>query len=419
MRGNSSRLCCDCIALLLFAAELVFAQTAPNPPKTPQLTTQFNFSPPGARSLGMGASFIALADDATASESNPAGLVILAKPEISAHFRLSSFYNEFPNTVSEQGSDRFKDGTTSASFFSFVYPRGRTAFSVYYQQPGNFKSHSQFCCDSAALEGFQNTDSSNSRFRLENIGASGAVRLGSRLSVGGSIRQTRLNVQYGTFTIFTTCIPVPGSDPPQCPIDQSIRVERTIDDSDSKVTFNGGILLDLPNRFSVGFVYKQGAQFDVSSTDVFAQNTHDTPPFSRTSSTPQPFKIPDSFGAGIKYRPNDQWVLLADVVHITYSDLFTTTVEETSGRTQTLRANDATEFHAGTEYILFLKETPISIRTGFFTDPDHDLFPTIDSGTIHFTFGGGIVIHGNLQIDAAANLSRNTKEGVFSFVQRF
>jgi len=36
--------------------------------------------------------------------------VILGKPEVSAHFRFSSFYNEFPNTVSLQGSDRFSEG---------------------------------------------------------------------------------------------------------------------------------------------------------------------------------------------------------------------------------------------------------------------------------------------------------------------
>ena len=35
---------------------------------------QFDFSLPGARSLGMGGAFVALADDATAGYSNPAGL---------------------------------------------------------------------------------------------------------------------------------------------------------------------------------------------------------------------------------------------------------------------------------------------------------------------------------------------------------
>jgi len=68
MRGSSIRP--FFVFILLFSALPAFAQV-PNPPKTPQLTTQFNFSPPGARSLGMGSSFIGLADDATASESNP------------------------------------------------------------------------------------------------------------------------------------------------------------------------------------------------------------------------------------------------------------------------------------------------------------------------------------------------------------
>lgn len=38
-------------------------------------TFQFSFSNPGARSLGFGGAFVALADDATASFANPAGLV--------------------------------------------------------------------------------------------------------------------------------------------------------------------------------------------------------------------------------------------------------------------------------------------------------------------------------------------------------
>ena len=33
---------------------------------------QFNFNTPGARALGIGGAFISIADDATASETNPA-----------------------------------------------------------------------------------------------------------------------------------------------------------------------------------------------------------------------------------------------------------------------------------------------------------------------------------------------------------
>ena len=46
-----------------------------------------NLTTPGARAIGMGGAFIGRADDATAAETNPAGLTILARPEISLEYR--------------------------------------------------------------------------------------------------------------------------------------------------------------------------------------------------------------------------------------------------------------------------------------------------------------------------------------------
>src|SRR4029453_506818 len=62
---------------------------------------QFNFNNPGARALGMGGAFVAVADDATAVVANPAGLTLLQRPEISAqykHTRLRNKINAFTNT---------------------------------------------------------------------------------------------------------------------------------------------------------------------------------------------------------------------------------------------------------------------------------------------------------------------------------
>src|SRR5436309_3379307 len=54
---------------------------------------QFNLSDPGARSLGLGGAFTGLADDATASYANPAGLTNLSIPEISIEGRYWNFSN--------------------------------------------------------------------------------------------------------------------------------------------------------------------------------------------------------------------------------------------------------------------------------------------------------------------------------------
>src|SRR5688572_8256968 len=104
----------------------------------------FNFAPPGARSLAMGASFVGLADDATAAEANPAGLTVLTRPEISGHLRSSKFDNTLPNTVFGTGFETFDESATSPSFFSFVYPWKSVAVSGYYQRAANYRQDATF-----------------------------------------------------------------------------------------------------------------------------------------------------------------------------------------------------------------------------------------------------------------------------------
>jgi hypothetical protein len=68
---------------ILLGAGPSYAQGGPE-------TLLFSFSNPGARSIGLGGAFVALADDATAVYSNPGGLVQLARPEISIDGRFWS-----------------------------------------------------------------------------------------------------------------------------------------------------------------------------------------------------------------------------------------------------------------------------------------------------------------------------------------
>src|SRR5437764_15363776 len=63
----------------------------------------FAFVNPGARSTGMGGAFIGLADDATASEANPAGLTILTKPEVSFEYRNVQFDSSRLNSANDIG----------------------------------------------------------------------------------------------------------------------------------------------------------------------------------------------------------------------------------------------------------------------------------------------------------------------------
>ena len=369
---------------------------------------QYNFAPPGARSLAMGASFIGLADDATASESNPAGLTVLTKPEVSAHFRYSSFDNEAPNTVSGVGFETFNERLGSPAFFSVVYPWNSAAVSLYYQRSADFKNRSFF---EGVLEGGSpNYDQADTRFRLENLGLSAAVEVGSRLSLGGSLRLSRVkldSVQRATLPDFGFLT----------------RIQGTVGDTRDQVTFNAGLLFHPASKLSLGAVYKKGGDFPFQQVDSISEVTDvDTEVFRDVRDVR--VTIPDTYGAGLAFRPTDRWVIAADVVRILYSDSDpgpdNLNLYLGAGEGGRAALEDATEFHVGTEYAWPAgNDWVLTLRGGMYTDPDHDGLAGLDSDQVHVTFGGGVVVQSRLQLDAAVSLSDRLKEGLLSVVVRF
>ena len=56
---------------------------------------QFNFSTPGASNLALGGAFLALADDASAAYTNPAGLTSILEPEVMVEGRIWEYTHIF------------------------------------------------------------------------------------------------------------------------------------------------------------------------------------------------------------------------------------------------------------------------------------------------------------------------------------
>ncbi|HET7380151.1 MAG TPA: hypothetical protein VFJ24_08945, partial [Gaiellales bacterium] len=110
---------------------------------------QFNFNNPGARALGMGGAFVAVADDATAVIANPAGLTILQRPELSGEVKFTRFTNTFEafsNTPDDAFGDNFHsrdfhDSVVTPSFFSFVYPTDRLVVAAFVRELINYNSN--------------------------------------------------------------------------------------------------------------------------------------------------------------------------------------------------------------------------------------------------------------------------------------
>jgi long-subunit fatty acid transport protein len=374
----------------------------------------FNFAPPGARSLAMGASFLGLADDATAAEANPAGLTVLTRPEVSGHLRSSRFDNTLPNTVFGTGFETFDESATSPSFISFVYPWKSVAVSGYFQRAANYRQDATFegqYRDPSLFNVLTNeVDATYTDLKVENVGLSLAYEINPQLSVGASIRRTRMQL-YAEESIRFTYPDFPA-------VNNSIAA--VIDDTQSKITFNAGVLFSPSPKLSLGAVYKQGADLGFTANVATTCVPGPCGPNVPGGQVPVTLPVPHTFGAGAAVRPTDRFTITADVMRVTYSDLSaegSLAAEFGEGGAEPIQ--DATEIHVGAEYAFPFGRHVLAARAGLYTDPDHDGLAGVDSDQVHVTFGGGVVLNNRVQIDAAANLADTVREGLLSFVVRF
>ncbi len=350
-----------------------------------RLPIQFTLAPPGARSLGMGGAFIAIADDATASESNPAGLTILNRPEFSLHVRDYSFDGKIddvkaataigvanvvrndqvnrraplcgvpgtPPCMNFNEADSFRDvrdSSTDPSFVSYVKPFRKWVFSIYYSRFANFEATTDFGLTDALLQDTYAGLGSTS-ILAESLGFSGAFKINDRLSFGTSVRFTELDVnnrdvfqidyfsdleletfQFGELDSITL---------EQNEFTDILRSERTARGTDSDLTYNVGFLWDANQKFSAGVVFKKGGDFDIATTTSFLdcisfagvsaerlrilRNYVDLSTFGdcnpTTETVPDRITIPDLLGFGFAVRPSERFTAALDLNLVSYSDL--------------------------------------------------------------------------------------------------
>ena len=461
------------LGLLAFLLpSLLVAQAQPPaerelPPISGFAIVPFNFGPPGARSLGMGGTFIALADDATAAEANPAGLTKLSRPELSVHGRYSSpqvttldlnavtsldALNRFRtfrpkllpgdrigNAFATDTQIRFEDSVSEVSFASYVRPYKGYTFSFFYQRSVNLSDVNTFrAFDDSLLDLYQTRQEID--LTLDTAGISAAFAAGDALAVGFSVRlsQLSLNSLLDSRVDYQADLELAqlaaGASLQEVEalgiVDQQVQREL-FDDQDLDVTFNVGILLNPKGRFSVGLVYKDGGQFDVEGTsESFGCMELAPPPDFRCLPangvrTNQRLKVPDFLGLGLAWRITDRLRLAFDANGITYSDLSIAPTPNPNAGSDVADLfepiDDVVSLHAGLEYVTFLGSgrTPLTLRLGAYRDPDHDGIKNIDSTDTVYTAGFGTVLMESFQIDLAAQQSDRGEAGLLSMVYRF
>ena len=390
---------------------------------------QFSFSDPGARSMGFGGAFVALADDATAAFANPAGLVQLLRPEVSIevrHWSYSTPYTEggrVEGLPSGFGIDATvglrtmtsEDNLTGLSFLSFVYPQDQWSFALYRHEVANFEFFSESqglfgggtdCCQIRDFDQRVMND-----LNIDSYGLSVAYRISDSFDVGlGAV------FYDASFASVTTLFDMDDDSPESSFAPNSYLPERLVlteriffDDTDW--IFTGGFLWRPSESWSIGGVYRQAPDIDLgvqlqagpavgpgyTPGDVLLQASLG-------------LELPELYGAGFAYRaPGDRLTVTFQWDRVKYSNI----VDSLGLDDRAM--DDVDELHLGAEYV-FLTSTPIiAFRLGTWLEPDHQMRAIDDNpfgaaqlprgeDEMHYTAGLGIVAR-NFQIDLAIDLS--------------
>lgn len=451
--------------------------------------------PPGARSLGLAGAFTAVADDATAAVANPAGLSNLSTTEVSLHLRnFDSDVRFLDPDAFDSGlraslgnmNKTYSDSGTDVSFVSVVKPFDNWVISAYYLNQLNFQSDQllpDVVLEPDAVDTYTNFNSTDAS--IDGYGASVAYRIGSTFSIGLTVQSTKLDLVASdmwfldNYSDFEQNYPDPVAAAAQIidryTVGNVIGQGSGSDSSDSDITFNIGLLWSISEKFSLGLVYREGAQYDLQSNKIGAFTLGCEPGatiptaedcamlddlnsefgYTNIDNSPVSVQVPDTITLGFAWRPTNTLLLSLDINRIGYSDStpvrtitqgFGFSINDNpvntdfsrqdfndpavSGRTAPFaeKIDDATSVHFGIEKVFrrpgeFMSS--FTIRGGAFTVEDHDGAVDIDSDDTVFTAGFGMVLggdargHKQFQIDLGASFADDSTNIILSGIYRF
>ena len=376
-------------SLLFFLPVILLAGAAAAQEEAPPVV-EFSFSNPGARSMGLGGAFVALADDATAAFANPAGLVSLVRPEVSIEGRGWTYATPGVEggrgfgPATGQGLDvnpGLQVGESTAnlggvSFFSLVYPRQDWSFAFYRHQAANY----EFAGDTTALFFGPWPGSPGSRARswdyrkemdleVVSYGLSAAYRVNDDLSVGLGVSyfQTDLHVSSDSFEIFDPADPQ-GLDfwsghsffAPELLVSS-----WSLESADTDWGLLAGLLWRASERWSLGMVYRQGPKVEGRVEERAGPMHWSQPTDTVYLSGIGTIDLPSVFGLGAAFRSRGGRLTVGfEWDRVGYSSL----LEDADDG---LTLADGDELHVGAEYV-FSRSTPIiAARLGAWLDPNH------------------------------------------------
>lgn len=362
-----------CLALLALALTAVsFAQVV----TTPEIGPAPNPIGSGARAMGMGNAFIAVADDATAASWNPGGLSQLQRPEISLAV-------EGLRQSEGMGSDLYPDAESAETISLADLNYASVAYPFFYRRNMVLSLNylKQYRFDKALAYPLQTTIEGiglDSRFEYRQDGAfatlapafgidvTAHLALGLTLNVWNhDITQSSAYEQESR----TAWSLLPGSLE-----GASSHVLKDRFEVDRGTSLVLGGLYRFNAQWALGAVVKPAYTLQLEHTQTEA---YSTPPGADTYSTTASsadLHLPLVAGLGLAWRPADPLTVSADV---TWTDWSNCTYTENGRETNPLtiepvsesELNDTRTARLGVEYLVIRERHVVPLRCGAGYDP--------------------------------------------------
>jgi long-subunit fatty acid transport protein len=296
----------------------------------------------GARALGMGGAFIAVADDATAASWNPAGLAILDRPEASlvlAPVRRTKIdrspytymYDEFSTGyffLENAGAWEVTQSSSSVDFASLTYHfrlgSVKLVPQISYQRVTDlgFDFVDEYTSETSSGPESWTAEYTNSG-GIDVITLSLGVGLSAKTFLGLSLNRWSNGHEGSRSAAWTTYA---GDS------DRSGRWNESM----SGTSFNIGSLFKPTPKLNVGLVFKSGFTMDYRREDEYASSNY------ATNVRDGEIKWPRSIGLGLAFMPNDTLTLSTDYTTSNWADA---TIDYTRTYGSTGQTSELTRFY--------------------------------------------------------------------------
>ncbi len=335
----------------------------------------------GARALGMGGAFIAVADDATAASWNPGGLIQLENPEVSivgtyVHRAEDNTFGLQPEANGQQDYD-----FSEINYLSAAYPFNLGGYnmivSLNYQNLYNFNRQWQY-----PIRWQQGSFDVHQAVNYESEGSLGAIGLAYSVQISPSFSFGITLNSWNDWLFDNTWeqrTDVTGSG---TSAGGAVTYSASSRDKYSFSGFNAnlGFLWHATGQLTVGGIFKtpfRGKLDHESWTNSYFKVAIIPTPVTSTeySLDKSEIDMPMSYGLGLAYRFSDTFTWSLDLAHTRWDDFILYSPDGsqrspvTFEPTGTADIKPTTQLRTGAEYLFINDSYVIPLRGGLFIDP--------------------------------------------------